>query len=117
MRPSSSPACCFASVASERPPGVPPRPDCALPEMPVRSNCSSRLAIFQPAPGSPTSCSFGTRTLSKNTWQKFDLPEISGIGRVEMPGLDMSISRKEMPPCFESGSVRTRQKIQSARSA
>ena len=37
------------------------------------------------------------------------------IGRTVMPGVFMSISRNEMPSCFLAlGSVRTRQKIQSA---
>ncbi len=37
------------------------------------------------------------------------------IGLTVMPGVFMSISRKEMPSWFlASGSVRTRQKIQSA---
>ena len=37
------------------------------------------------------------------------------IGRTVTPGVFMSISRKEMPSCFLAvGSVRTRQKIQSA---
>ena len=37
------------------------------------------------------------------------------IGRTVMPGVVMSISRNEMPSCFfAAGSVRTRQKIQSA---
>ncbi len=37
------------------------------------------------------------------------------IGRTVMPGVFMSISRNEMPSCFfAAGSVRTRQKIQSA---
>ena len=37
------------------------------------------------------------------------------IGRTVIPGVFMSISRKEMPSCFlAAGSVRTRQKIQSA---
>ena len=37
------------------------------------------------------------------------------IGRTVMPGVFMSIRMKEMPSCFlASGSVRQRQKIQSA---
>jgi hypothetical protein len=36
------------------------------------------------------------------------------IGRTSMPGVFMSIRRKLMPSCFTFGSVRTRQKHQSA---
>jgi len=39
------------------------------------------------------------------------------IGRVSTPGVRMSINRKLIPSCFLVGSVRTRQKHQSARLA
>ena len=56
--------------------------------------------------------------MSKKVWQNSDSPLISSIGVVVIPGSSMSISRKLIPSCFLAfGSVRTRQKIQSARSA
>ena len=68
---------------------------------------------------SPTRFSTGTFTSVKNT--EFTscvparLPSAVMIGSTEMPGVFMSISRKEMPSCgLPSFEVRTRQKIQSA---
>ena len=59
--------------------------------------------------------STGTLTSSKNTSLTSWPPSMVRIGRTVMPGVFMSISRKEMPSCFfAAGSVRTRQKIQSA---
>ena len=50
--------------------------------------------------------------------QNGDLPETSRIGLVDTPGVRMSKRMKLMPRCFDAaGSVRTRQKIQSALSA
>ena len=68
---------------------------------------------------SPTRFSTGTFTSVKKTeftsWVPARLPSAVMIGSTEMPGVFMSISRKEMPswrlPSFD---VRTRQKIQSA---
>ena len=86
-----------------------------MPEIIWRSCCSSRLAMVQPLLSSPTSWSLGTFTLSKNVWQNGEAPLISWIGEVETPSDSMSNSRKLMPSCLgASGSVRTRQKIQSA---
>ena len=54
-------------------------------------------------------------TSSKNTSLTSWPPSMVWIGRTVMPGVFMSIRRKEMPSCFfAAGSVRTRQKIQSA---
>ncbi|MOA19089.1 hypothetical protein D3C78_1394440 [compost metagenome] len=83
--------------------------------MPVRSWVSRYLAQVQPWFSWPTRFSTGTRTLSKNTSLTSCSPSRVMIGRTVMPGVFMSISRKEMPRCCcASGSVRTRQKIQSA---
>jgi hypothetical protein len=74
--------------------------------------------MSQPRLISPTRFSFGTFTSSKKVSQNGDLPEMSWIGLVETPGEAMSKRRNEMPLCFgAAGSVRTRQKIQSALSA
>jgi hypothetical protein len=54
-------------------------------------------------------------TLSKNTSFTSWPPSAMMIGFTVMPGVFMSISRNEMPSCgLALGSVRTRQKIQSA---
>jgi len=82
----------------------------------VRSAFSSALATRQPSCSAPTRCSTGTRTSSKNSSANVGYPVIDRIGRMVMPGVRMSTSRKLMPACgFTSGSVRTRTKIQSAR--
>src|SRR5260370_8043473 len=66
----------------------------------------------------PTRFALGTSTSSKNVWQNGDAPEMRVIGLVVTPGLSMSNRIKLMPSCFGAfGSVRTRQKIQSALSA
>jgi ribosomal protein S8 len=49
--------------------------------------------------------------------QKGDSPEMRRMGRVSTPGVRMSKTMKEMPPCLAVVSVRTRQNIQSALSA
>jgi len=50
--------------------------------------------------------------------QNGDAPDSNTIGRAVTPSDSMSMSRKLMPSCFgASGSVRTRQKIQSETSA
>src|SRR5260370_11664875 len=66
----------------------------------------------------PTRFALGTSTSSKKVWQNGDAPEINSIGLVETPALSMSNRTKLMPSCLGAfGSVRTRQKIQSALSA
>src|SRR5260370_2567218 len=66
----------------------------------------------------PTRFALGTSTSSKKVWQNGDAPDIKVIGLVETPALSMSNRIKLMPSCLGAfGSVRTRQKIQSARSA
>ena len=81
----------------------------------VRSCASRALATSQPRFSVPTRFSFSTRTSSKKVSQKGDLPLISVMGRVLTPGVAMSNRTKLMPRCLgASGSVRTRQKIQSA---
>ena len=92
---------------------VPPRPP-----MELRSYCNRRLPTVQPSPGWPMRLCFGTRTSSKKVWQNSELPLMSSMGVTVTPVLSMSSTRKEMPSCLEArGSVRTRQKIQSAPSA
>lgn len=60
----------------------------------------------------------GTRTPSKSVSQKGEAPLMRRMGRVLMPGVLMSMRRKLMPWCLgASGSVRTRQNIQSDRCA
>jgi hypothetical protein len=72
------------------------------------------FAIFQPCVGSPTMFSVGTCTSVKKTWQKSWSPVICLRGEISIPGDLMSMRRKPIPACFfTSGSVRTRQKIQS----
>src|SRR5271156_3761179 len=93
------------------PPPPPPPPP---PETPLRSCCSSRLAMVQPPFSGPTRFSFGTFTSVKKVSQNGEAPAISRIGRTSTPGSCMSISRKEMPSCFLEVSVRTRQKHMSA---
>ncbi|MNC50316.1 hypothetical protein D3C75_995490 [compost metagenome] len=86
-----------------------------MPAWPVRSWLSRYLAQVQPWFSSPTRLATGTRTLSKNTSLTSCSPSRVMIGRTLMPGVAMSISRKEMPRCcWACGSVRTRQKIQLA---
>ena len=60
--------------------------------------------------------STGTLTFSSQTSFTSCAPSIVMIGRTVMPGVFMSMSRNEMPCCCFGafGSVRTRQKIQSA---
>ena len=83
--------------------------------MPERSCCSRRLATVQPLLRLPTRSSFCATALSKKVSQKGELPEIRRMGRTVTPGWFMVKSRKLMPSCLgTSGSVRTRQKIQSA---
>ncbi|MCY1443662.1 hypothetical protein D9M71_600880 [compost metagenome] len=86
-----------------------------MPARPVRSWVSRYLAQVQPSFSLPTRLATGTRTSSKNTSLTSCSPSRVMIGRTLTPGDFMSISRKEMPRCIlASGSVRTRQKIQSA---
>ncbi|MNN77772.1 hypothetical protein D3C81_1942660 [compost metagenome] len=62
----------------------------------------------------PINWLFGTRTLSKNTWQNADLPLIRSIGEACTPGLFMSSTIRLMPWCLDAlRSVRTRAYIQS----
>ena len=65
--------------------------------MPVRSLPSRYLATSQPLFSSPTRFSTGTFTSVKNTSFRWWLPSMEMIGRTSMPGVFMSISRKEMP--------------------
>ena len=65
----------------------------------------------------PTRLPLGIFTSVKKVSQNGLSPLISLIGRVSTPGSRMSISTNEMPSCFLEGSVRTRQKHQSALSA
>ena len=51
-----------------------------------RSKLSVTLVTRQPSFSSPTSCSAGTRTSSRNTSQNSDEPSIVSIGRTSMPG-------------------------------
>ncbi len=60
---------------------------------------------------------FSTRALVKKVSQKGDEPAINLIGRGSTPGWCISISSQRIPSCFFDGSVRTRQKHQSARCA
>ena len=70
--------------------------------------------MVQPPLRGPTRFSALARTFSKKTWQKSDSPLMSLIGEIVTPGTFRSKSMKLMPSCFgTSGSVRTRQKIQS----
>ena len=57
---------------------------------------------------------FGDHDVGEEGSQNGEDPEMSLIGRVSTPDVDMSISTKEMPSCFFDVSVRTRQKHQSA---
>ena len=102
------------SCTPSAPDPLEPKPD---EEMDWRSNCSSLLAIVQPALTSPTSWSLGTFTSVKKVSQKGDDPEINRMGRVSTPSLAISNRIKLMPLCLTEVSVRTRQKIQSALSA
>ena len=89
-----------------------------MPAIIERSCWSRRFAIVQPWPGLPTRLPAGTRTSWKKVWQNGEEPLIKRIGETVTPGDSMSNSRKLMPSCLgASGSVRTRQKIQSDASA
>ena len=89
-----------------------------MPEIIARSCCSRYFATSQPRLTVPTTLALGTRTLSKKVSQNGDLPEINRIGLVETPFEAMSNRMKLMPSCFfPEASVRTRQKIQSAKLA
>jgi hypothetical protein len=84
----------------------------------VRSWASSAFATVQPLLILETTLRTGTRTSVRKVSQNGDEPLISLIGFTETPGDSMSKSRNEIPSCFLAfGSVRTRQNIQSARSA
>ena len=109
----SSPRSRYSSVtASASADGAPPSVNL---DMAARSCCSSFLPRAQPSPSLPTNWRTGTRTSSKNTWQKLDLPLMSSMGLTVTPGAFMSISRKLMPSCFfDELSVRTSAYIQSA---
>ena len=73
------------------------------------------MAIVQPPLSGPTRFSFGTTTLSKNVSQKAGVPPVVRNGFTVTPGDFRSMRRKLIPDCFlATGSVRTRQKIQSA---
>jgi hypothetical protein len=92
-----------------------PTPRSPMPEIIARSCCSRYFATSQPRLTVPTTLAFGTRTLSKNVSQNGDRPEINRIDFVDTPFEAMSNRIKLMPSCFlADGSVRTRQKIQSA---
>ena len=71
-----------------------------------------------PSRGSPRRSRFsaGTRTSSKKTSLTSKPPSSSSIGRSVTPGVSIGKTSSEMPRCFFSalGSVRHRQKIQSA---
>ena len=73
--------------------------------------------MSQPPFSLPTIWALGTFTSVKKVSQKGLSPEISWMGRASTPGEVMSNRTKEMPSCLRIGSVRTRQKIQSALSA
>ena len=89
-----------------------------IPEIMERSCCNSRFATVQPRFSRPTRSLFCARTLSKKHWQNGESPEISTMGVTVTPGSSMGNRTKLMPSCFgASGSVRTRQKIQSAKVA
>ena len=76
------------------------------------------MAIVQPPFSGPTMSSLRAVTSVKKVSQNGLSPLISRIGRVSTPGSFMSISRQLIPSCFlAAGSVRTRQKHQSARLA
>ena len=92
-----------------------PRLERATPAMPERSCASRNLAQVQPLFSSSMRFATGTFTFSNKTSFTSCSPPSVMIGRTVMPGVFMSISRKQMPSCaWPSGSVRTRQKIQSA---
>jgi hypothetical protein len=66
----------------------------------------------------PIRFSAGTTTSLKKHCEKPLFPVIWISGATSMPGVFMSIKRNPMPSCLSAlGSVRTRQKIQSARCA
>ena len=65
---------------------------------PPRSCASVVMAIVQPSFSRPTMFSRGTRTSSKNTSLNQATPVISTSGRIVMPGLFMSTSRKREAP-------------------
>src|SRR6202167_4495959 len=111
--PLSVPTVSVAIWPSERLSDVVP-----MPPIMSRSCVSRYFAMSHPLFSLPTRFAFGTSTSSKKVWQNGDAPEINVIGLVETPALSMSKRMKLMPSCLGAfGSVRTRQKIQSALSA
>ena len=69
----------------------------------------------QPSFTAPITQSSGTKTSSRNTSLKSDSPVICFSGRTSTPSARMSIANEVMPACFfTSGSVRARQRPQSA---
>ena len=63
----------------------------------------------------PITQSSGTNTSSRNTSLKSDSPVICLSGRISTPSARMSTTKAVMPACcFTSGSVRARQRPQSA---
>ncbi|MNC93250.1 hypothetical protein D3C83_98340 [compost metagenome] len=74
-----------------------PRLERATPAMPERSWASRNLAQVQPLFSSPMRFSTGTLTFSSQTSLTSCSPPSVMIGRTVMPGVFMSISRKEMP--------------------
>ena len=83
--------------------------------MPERSKSSVVVATYQPRFSSPTMFEAGTRTSSKKTSLKWWRLAMLTSGRTVIPGVFMSIRKNEMPRCLgASGSLRARQKIQSA---
>ena len=80
-----------------------------------RSNPAVAIAIAQPSPGAPTTCSCGTWTSSRKTSANPAWPSSWRIGRTVTPSARSGISTKVRPRWrSESGSVRTRPNIQSA---
>ena len=86
----------------------------------MRSWPSRYLATVQPAPSSCTRFSTGTSTPSKNTSFTSCPPSMSASGRTVMPGV-LHVDQQERDALLLAapirGSVRTRQKIQSAKCA
>ena len=84
--------------------------------MPLRSKSSATARWYQPRFSSPTRCSTGTRTSSKNTSLKACWSAMLTSGRTVTPGDFMSSMSREMPLCLgASGSVRAASQPQSAR--
>ena len=97
------------------PGAAPPTPPSAEPSVP-RSCWSSRLATVHPPFRGPTTCLAWARASLKKTGEKCAVPSISMSGATSTPGWSIGKRMKEMPSCLgASVSVRTRQKIQSAR--